>query len=288
MAKTLLYRWASFTSQSRDYMNQPVLKLNKVNPQILQFSDLHLSDGDQLMGVDCDESFAAVKALASQYHGVDLTLLTGDISQDHSPCSYRKCAEIFRLSNHPVAWVTGNHDDLELQNSILNNGSLTPTKRIVFKHWQLLLLNSQIVGQVSGEICAEQLAMIKEAAQQYPEHHLMLVMHHHHVLMNSEWIDCHRLLNYQQLWQVIGDVKQVKSIIFGHVHQEVDLEQQGVRVLGVPSTSIQFTPGADDFEVDTRQPGFRHLDLLANGTIKTKVHRVKAGKFIAEFDTAGY
>ncbi|NRA82835.1 MAG: hypothetical protein HRU22_03335, partial [Gammaproteobacteria bacterium] len=69
-------------------MNQPVLKLNKVNPQILQFSDLHLSDGGELMGVNCDESFAAVKALASQFHHIDLTLLTGDLTQDRSACSY--------------------------------------------------------------------------------------------------------------------------------------------------------------------------------------------------------
>ena len=43
-----------------------------------------------------DESFASVKALASQYHHIDLTLLTGDLSQDHSEASYQKCREVFR------------------------------------------------------------------------------------------------------------------------------------------------------------------------------------------------
>ena len=269
-------------------MNQSVLKLNKVNPQILQFSDLHLSDGEELMGVNCDESFAAVKALASQFHHIDLTLLTGDLTQDRSACSYSKCAEIFYRSNHPVAWITGNHDDVELQNSYLDKGAITPTKRIVFKHWQLLLLDSQIPGEVCGEICEQQLLLIKQVAAEYPDHHLMLVMHHHPVLMNSEWIDCHKLLNQAQLWQVISEVPQVKAIIFGHVHQSVDIEKEGVRVLGVPSTSVQFTPNACDFSVDTQQPGFRHLDLLANGKIKTTVHRVRAGKFVAQFDPLGY
>lgn len=269
-------------------MNQAVLKLSNVSPQILQFSDLHLADNDQLMGINCDESFAAVKALASRFHHIDLTLLTGDISQDRSESSYQKCAEIFRYSNHPVAWIAGNHDDLDLQNKILSGSAITTTKRIVFKHWQLLLLNSQIAGKICGEICDEQLAQIKHAASEYPNHHLMLVMHHHPVLMNSDWIDCHRLLNYRQLWQLLSEIKQVKSIVFGHVHQEVDLEQQGVRVLGVPSTSIQFTPGADHFDVDSKQPGFRHLELLADGQIKTQIHRVTDGKFIAEFDAAGY
>jgi Icc protein len=187
-----------------------------------------------------------------------------------------------------VAWISGNHDDVELQQQYLVGGSITPLKRIVFKHWQLILLNSKIEGEVFGEICQTQLAQIKQAAQEYPDHHLMLVMHHHPILMASAWIDCHRLLNYQELWQMIGSIKQVKSIIFGHVHQAVDVTQQGVRVLGVPSTSIQFTPHVEHFDVDSLQPGFRHLELLANGQINTRVHRVKAGKFVPQFDAAGY
>ena len=46
-------------------------------------------------------------------------------------------------------------------------------------------------------------------------------MHHHPVLMNSQWIDNHRLINQAQLWQSIEKTPQVKGIIFGHVHQEV-------------------------------------------------------------------
>jgi len=90
------------------------------------------------------------------------------------------------------------------------------------------------------------------------------------------------------LWQVIGSIKQIKSIIFGHVHQAVDVIEQGVRVLGVPSTSVQFTPKVDEFDVDSQPPGFRHLELLPNGEIKTQVHRVAAGEFVAQFDAAGY
>lgn len=269
-------------------MTQDILKLGNVNPELLQFSDLHLSENDTLMGINCDESFAAVKALASQYHHIDLTLLTGDISQDHSESSYQKCREIFQYQNHPVAWVTGNHDDLAMQNEVLSQGAITPVKRILFKRWQLLLLNSQIEGQVCGAISEDELALIEQAGKEYPDHHLMLVMHHHPVPMNSAWIDKHCLTNSDALWQVVSKTPQVNSILFGHVHQQVDVEHQGVRVLGVPSTSIQFTPEHDEFSVDTLQPGFRHLELLANGVIKTKVHRVADNKFIAQFDPSGY
>ena len=72
------------------------------------------------------------------------------------------------------------------------------------------------------------------------------------------------------------------------MHQEVDVEKQGVRVLGVPSTSVQFSPSVDEFTIDEKQPGFRFLELLANGQIKTKVHRVADNKFNPVFDPVGY
>lgn len=269
-------------------MNKDILHLKQANPQILQFTDLHLSKNDQLMGINCDESFAAVKALSSQYHHIDLTLLTGDLSQDHSDASYYKCAEVFRHQSHPVAWITGNHDDNELQQQILSTGALTPTKRILFKHWQLLLLNTQIPGIVCGEVNAHELASIKQAGIDYPNHHLLLVMHHHPVPMNSEWIDKHCLNNQKALWEVIEQVPQVKGIVFGHVHQSVDVIRNGVRVLGAPSTSVQFSPLKKEFTVDDKQPGFRFMELLASGTIKTKVHRVADGKFMPINDPAGY
>jgi len=269
-------------------MNKNILKLGKTNPKILQFSDLHLSMNDTLMGINCDESFAAVKALASQYHDIDLTLLTGDLSQDHSEGSYYKCREIFKNQSHPVAWIAGNHDELELQHKILSVGAITTQKRILFKHWQILLLNSQVVGKSYGKISEQELSNIKQAAIDYPNHHLLLVMHHHPIPMNSEWIDNHHLTNRQELWDVIFQIEQVKGIVFGHVHQHVDELKNGIRILGVPSTCVQFTPKKNEFSVDNVQPGFRYMELLANGLITTKVHRVNDNKFIPIFDESGY
>jgi len=269
-------------------IKKDILQLDHINPKILQFSDLHLSMNDDLMGINCDESFAAVKALASQYHHIDLTLLTGDISQDHSETSYQKCSEIFKHQSHPVAWIAGNHDELDILNNVLSVGAITAKKRIIFKHWQLILLNSQVLGKSYGKISEEELSSINQAAIDYPNHHLLLVMHHHPIPMESEWIDNHNLTNRQELWGVISQVEQVKGIVFGHVHQHVDEINSGVRVLGVPSTCVQFTPKKDEFSVDDAQPGFRYMELLANGTIKTKVHRVSDNKFLPIFDEAGY
>jgi Icc protein len=41
--------------------------------------------------------------------------------------------------------------------------------------------------------------------------------------------------------------------------------------MGTPSTCVQFKPLVDDFELDTRPPGFRFLTLYDDGQIDTQV-----------------
>jgi Icc protein len=62
-------------------------------------------------------------------------------------------------------------------------------------------------------------------------------------------------------------------VLFGHVHQEVDSEFQGLRLLSSPSTCIQFTPGADAFTLEASAPGYRWLELRDDGTLETGVRR---------------
>jgi len=48
-----------------------------------------------------------------------------------------------------------------------------------------------------------------------------------------------------------------------------------VRILGTPSTCIQFKPGQDAFCLDDTSPGYRWMELLADGSIRTEVVRIE-------------
>ena len=41
--------------------------------------------------------------------------------------------------------------------------------------------------------------------------------------------------------------------------------------MSTPSTCLQFLPNSDSFAVDSRPPGYRWVDLMANGRIDTEV-----------------
>ena len=61
-----------------------------------------------------------------------------------------------------------------------------------------------------------------------------------------------------------------------------------VRLLASPSTCVQFTPGSEDFAVDTLAPGYRWLRLLPDGTLETGVARVTGIDFEIDYSIKGY
>ena len=55
-------------------------------------------------------------------------------------------------------------------------------------------------------------------------------------------------------------------------HQALDLYTRGdVRFMCTPATSMQFRPRSPTFETDERPPGYRVIDLQADGSIASEV-----------------
>ena len=89
--------------------------------------------------------------------------------------------------------------------------------------------------------------------------------------MASRWLDRVGLTNAAEFLRVIDGHRNVRAIVWGHVHQNYDALRQGVRLLATPSTCAQFLPNADEFAVDRRPPGYRTLELHADGSLLTEV-----------------
>ena len=70
---------------------------------------------------------------------------------------------------------------------------------------------------------------------------------------------------------LIDQHRNVRAIVWGHVHQAYDALRKGVRLLATPSTCAQFLPSSDDFAVDPQPPAYRTLELRADGSLLTEV-----------------
>ena len=66
----------------------------------------------------------------------------------------------------------------------------------------------------------------------------------------------------------------VRGVAWGHTHQPFDGMRGRIRLMGTPSTCMQFAQDADEFEIDDRPPGYRWIKLEPDGKIETGVEWV--------------
>ena len=260
--------------------------------KLLQITDTHLfaPDDGGLLGVNTADSFTAV-VNEIQHNKVeyDAILATGDISQDHSLESYQRFAEGISCLSKPCFWLPGNHDFKPNMGCVLPSPQIHDEVQILLgKHWQVIMLDSQVSGVPHGYLNDQQLELLEKALSQYPERWSLVVLHHHPVLVDSEWLDQHTLKASEAFWSVVSRHTNVKAVLCGHIHQELDLIHQGVRVLATPSTCVQFKPKSNEFSVDKRSPGWRELELMADGSITTKVKRLANSMYLPDYNANGY
>lgn len=259
---------------------------------LVQITDTHLfSDSEgELLGVNTLNSFSAVvnDVLESglEYHAI---IMTGDVSQDHTDVSYSRFEHGILPLKQDCYWLPGNHDYKPSMHSIYPSTQIKDDTYLqIGKHWQVILLDSQVEGSPHGFLSEQQLEYLDSVLKQHPDRFSLVLLHHHPVLVGSQWLDKHCLHNSNDFWGVIKPHQNVKGILCGHVHQDFHQVHLGVSVVTSPSTCIQFKPNSDDFALEKVSPGWRALTLKANGVIDTQVYRLADEAFLPDFDAQGY
>ena len=261
--------------------------------RIVQITDPHLfqDTNGELLGINTQASFSQVLSeIQQQQYDYDLVLATGDLVQDNSDEGYlRFRQEVKALNNKMVFWIPGNHDFQPKMFEILKEDSVSAKKHILLgDKWQILLLDSQVQGVPHGQLEAEELDWLKLKLQEYPERYSLVVLHHHLLSTGSAWLDQHNLRNANELAEVLAPFKHVKALLYGHIHQQVDSEWLGYQVMATPSTCIQFKADSNTFALDVVQPGWREIDLYADGHIETRVKRIQQASFLPNMQVEGY
>lgn len=249
---------------------------------LLHLTDPHLFQDPEatLKGVDTFATLMSVLHTARAIHGrAAAMVLTGDLSQDERPGSYARLAWALEGMPWPAYLLKGNHDDADAMWVGLTRqpADIRADRQFFLDNWQVLLLDSVVPGRVDGTLSAATLGWLERALNAHPRHHALICLHHHPVPVGSAWMDALMLDNGADLFAVTSRHPNVRAVLWGHVHQCFDGERGGVRLLSSPSTGVQFAPGHDSFTLDARAPGYRWLELLADGTLDTGVCRVPDG-----------
>lgn len=266
---------------------------------ILQLSDLHIlaAPEDKMLGINTEHYFHACleqavrlrsrQAFAAKPH-FDLILLTGDLAQEPTPASYRRILASIQAYQTPCVCLPGNHDDYALMQKVFNTDSINCRKQVLLGNWQLISLNSQIPGKPGGRLSNEELDFLGSCLSENPDRHALIAIHHHCWETKSPWMDTMIIENSGELLAITDKYPQVKVITTGHIHQIMDIKTASLRVLGVPSTCFQFTPGSTEFSVSNTAPGYRLIDLYVDGRVESEVIHLLEPLVGLQTDTHGY
>lgn len=262
--------------------------------RLLQVTDPHLfaEAESELLGINTFASFQQVLSeIKSSGFESDFILATGDFVQDGSEEGYHRFVKEIAQLGKKVFWIPGNHDFQPKMEAVFDvyKAIIQPHKHLLLgEHWQVLLLDSQLYGVPHGMLSEDELAWLEHHLLMYPERNTLVVLHHHLVPTRSAWLDQHNLRNPYDFSEVLTKHKKVKGILYGHIHQEVNAQWQGIPVFATPSTCIQFKPDCAHFTLDSLQPGWREITLHPDGRIETKVQRIKEKVFLPKDNMSGY
>jgi len=258
--------------------------------RIVQVTDSHLfaeTDG-KLLGLETTHSLSKVLDLVRDEQPVpDFFLCSGDLAQDASVTAYTRFRDMVGEFGAPQYWLPGNHDRREPMAEVARDcGALTKVIRL--GNWQIILLDTLVPGSVHGYLEQDELDTLREALTEKPGLNTLVCFHHQPVPIGSRWLDNLDVKNADQLLDIIDQHRNIKCVLWGHVHQEYDDVRKGVRFLATPSTCVQFKTGSEDFKADTLAPGYRWLELKSNGEIETGVSRVSGIDFEIDYSVKGY
>ena len=241
---------------------------------LVQVTDTHLTGTEEgrLLGMNTERSARKVIDAALAAENADCVLVTGDIAADGQPEAYGQLQALVGALV-PSLWLPGNHDDVS---SHKDRYASHMKRRLRAKHWDVVMLETQVEGEVGGALSTTELAALKSAVDDARLANKALLVATHHPLrrIESAWLDEQSVENAYEALEILEPIVDQTALISGHVHQESDEVINGVRMMTTPSTRVQFAPRAQDFALDITDPGYRRLVLHPNARIETQVIRI--------------
>jgi Icc protein len=274
-----------------DLHDMSAITVNEKPVRLIQITDTHLGPltSESLLGLNTDESLEDVlQLITAEQPTFDYLVCTGDIASAGDEACYRRFIDtIRRYFPVPFAWIPGNHDSAVMMSQLAIPNP--PEGRLVdLGAWVIILLDSAVPEQVYGNLEQTELDFLEQALADHADRHVMVMLHHQPLPVGSAWIDQYVLRNADAFLAIVDRSPQVRTVVWGHVHQEFSCRRKHMQLFATPSTCVQFKPNSDAFAVDTAMPGYRWFELYPDGSIETGVSRVSGKSYVIDYKSAGY
>lgn len=246
--------------------------------KLAQITDTHLLADPQALLRGCAplQNLKTILDRLSQ-DPIDALLLTGDLAEAGEPEAYQHLLTLLKPFTCPIYWLAGNHDCLQSAQRILSPhypGTTDTVRSLSLGAWQLILLNSVLPTAQWGEgyLSETTLQTLETTLQTQSDRPTLIALHHHPLPVGIDWLDQIAVTNGSRFLECIEPFRNVKIILFGHIHWAFEQHRGSQTFYGCPASSLQVTPPPP--LPQAQSPGFRVLTLEENGSHQTQICRL--------------
>jgi len=215
---------------------------------IAQITDTHIkAEGKLSYGkVDTrlylEQCIAHINALSPQ---PDVVLVTGDITDFGRTEEYQQAGLLLDQLEMPYYVIPGNHDLPDAMRVEFSDHSYLPDDgyiQYVVDEYpvRMIGLDTQVIGKPHGLMCEDRLNWLEQQLLAEPDRPTLLFMHHHPFETGIEHMDSQNCRNGDVLGALVEKHPQIKYILCGHVHRQIELAWHGtIAAIGSsPSHSV--------------------------------------------------
>lgn len=213
--------------------------------KVVQISDLHLvSPGMGLHGLDPEDRLSSAIAAINRHHAdAEFCIITGDLADAGDPEAYRLLKRHLQKLEMPVHLMIGNHDNRQI---FTNEFPDAPRDQAGFvqtafkyKDSAFILLDTVCQGGSWGEFCEERAAWLTGQSKQFQGLAIHIFMHHPPFDIGIPKLDAIRIRNPELLDGVLGRIKGIRQVFFGHVHRPIAGTCRGIPFSAIPGLNHQ-------------------------------------------------
>lgn len=248
--------------------------------RILHISDIHLTEqGVPIWGVNTLKHFHTLIDGIKTLPNIDAIIISGDLSNDGTRWTYEYADGIFLQLGIPTYVCMGNHDNFVSLNN--HTHYCKNVRELQIKDWGFLFLNSVIPdidnpdkNKARGEVDKGQLEFIRGASSKYKN--VVLVLHHPPIETGG-WLDRRILENRTELIECIQGCRNIRIVMYGHIHCYTNYTQSGVLYTSAPAVSYAFDNRLAKFEIDYGAEGYNLIEI-ENNDIKVQNYKLNHSK----------
>ena len=235
--------------------------------KLIQITDTHLfaDKSTYHYGINTWQTYQlTLQQLLKNKEYADTILLTGDISHDGSIAAYEAIKNSLKKFNAPVYAINGNHDNPQNLKAVFSEASFSMNKLFHWKNWSFILLDSFLVGKKSGRLSNDELDFLTLTLSQHKQQSIVIILHHHPLKVYGS-MDNYILKNREEFLSLLLQYKNVKLVLFGHIHQEFYASLKHIQFIGSPSTCLQLKPNCYQFTIERLGPAYRTFIFNPSG-----------------------